>query len=47
MDLEFIQPDAKGGPVWFVLVSPEFEAPTAEMRAVLPLEVRAFDVDGI
>ncbi len=28
-----------GGPLWFVLVNPRFEAPTAEMRAVLPREV--------
>ena len=28
-----------GGPLWFVLVNPRFEAPTAEMRAVLPAEV--------
>jgi len=28
-----------GGDLWFVLVNPEFEAPTKEMRAVLPAEV--------
>ena len=28
-----------GGPLWFVLVNPRFEAPTVEMRAVLPREV--------
>jgi homoserine kinase len=27
------------GDLWFVLVNPKFEAPTAEMRAVLPAEV--------
>lgn len=27
------------GDLWFVLVNPKFEAPTAEMRAVLPKEV--------
>ena len=27
------------GELWFVLVNPVFEAPTAEMRAVLPREV--------
>jgi homoserine kinase len=26
-------------PLWFVLVNPKFEAPTKEMRAVLPKEV--------
>jgi homoserine kinase len=29
-------------PLWFVLVNPKFEAPTKEMRAVLPKEVRYF-----
>ena len=27
------------GDLWFVLVNPCFEAPTAEMRAVLPKEI--------
>jgi homoserine kinase len=27
-------------PLWFVLVNPKFEAPTKEMRAVLPQQVR-------
>ena len=27
------------GELWFVLVNPVFQAPTAEMRAVLPAEV--------
>lgn len=27
------------GDLWFVLVNPRFEAPTAEMRAVLPKEI--------
>ena len=27
------------GDLWFVLVNPVFEAPTAEMRAVLPKQV--------
>ena len=27
------------GELWFVLVNPVFEAPTAEMRAVLPKQV--------
>lgn len=26
-------------PLWFVLVNPKFEAPTKEMRAVLPQQV--------
>jgi len=26
-------------PLWFVLVNPKFEAPTAQMRAVLPPQV--------
>lgn len=39
LDLEFITPSPAGKPIWFVLVSPDFEAPTAEMRAALPLEV--------
>ncbi|KAI3426437.1 hypothetical protein D9Q98_008805 [Chlorella vulgaris] len=30
---------AFAGELWFVLVNPRFEAPTAEMRAVLPKEV--------
>ena len=30
----------KNKDLYFVLVSPEFEAPTKKMRAVLPLEVR-------
>lgn len=33
LDLERLE---SGGPLWFVLVNPKFEAPTAEMRAVLP-----------
>lgn len=33
LDLERLE---SGGPIWFVLVNPKFEAPTAEMRAVLP-----------
>ena len=28
-----------GGDLWFALVNPLFEAPTAEMRAALPLQV--------
>ena len=36
LDLERLE---SGGPLWFVLVNPKFEAPTAEMRAVLPKEV--------
>ena len=36
LDLQRLQ---AGGPLWFVLVNPRFEAPTAEMRAVLPTEV--------
>lgn len=39
LDLEFITPFPLGKPIWFVLVSPDFEAPTAEMRAALPLDV--------
>jgi homoserine kinase len=27
-------------PLWFVLVNPKFEAPTKEMRAALPQEVK-------
>jgi len=27
------------GDLWFVLVNPVFEAPTAEMRAVLPKQI--------
>lgn len=36
LDLQRIPFD---GDLWFVLVNPKFEAPTAEMRAVLPKEV--------
>ena len=41
LDLELIRPSPSDRPIWFVLVSPEFEAPTKDMRAVLPLEVGA------
>jgi homoserine kinase len=34
-----IQRLAFPGDLWFVLVNPVFEAPTAEMRAVLPRQV--------
>ena len=34
-----IQQLAFPGDLWFVLVNPVFEAPTAEMRAVLPKQV--------
>jgi homoserine kinase len=30
---------AAAADLWFVLVNPKFEAPTSEMRAVLPKEV--------
>ena len=34
------------GDLWFVLVNPRFEAPTAEMRAVLPKEIPMKQVGG-
>ena len=34
------------GDLWFVLVNPRFEAPTAEMRAVLRKEVPMKEVGG-
>lgn len=34
------------GDLWFVLVNPRFEAPTAEMRAVLPKEIPMKRVGG-
>ena len=36
LDLQRLE---SGGPLWFALVNPKFEAPTAEMRAVLPKDV--------
>lgn len=37
--LELLQLPFSGKDLFFVLVNPVFEAPTAEMRAVLPKEV--------
>jgi homoserine kinase len=34
------------GDLWFVLVNPRFEAPTAEMRAALRKEVPMNEVGG-